>query len=225
MRHEVERANTSRLQALKTPAFTFTARDSGSAPPERRKTVLAQMVVPETVILKAGAQVMLVRNVDDKRGLVNGTVGRVLGFYNALGSKASDGVVRDVALGDDGLPVYLNSTDCAAPGKENVKPPSVAEKPASSAGKPASKAKEKVSEEKFPLVEFLTGDGKVTVLVTRDEFRVEDNEGNILARRVQVPLILAWAISIHKSQGQTIQRLKIDLGKVFEKGEGTLFDY
>ena len=77
-------------------------------------------------------------------------------------------------------------------------------------------------DELFPLVEFppspsSSGPAEI-VLIVRDEFRAEDSDGTLLARRVQVPLVLAWAMSIHKSQGQTIQHVKIDLARVFEKG-------
>jgi ATP-dependent exoDNAse (exonuclease V) alpha subunit len=39
----------------------------------------------------------------------------------------------------------------------------------------------------------------------------------------QVPLILAWALSVHKSQGQTLERVKVNLERTFEKGQGLLF--
>lgn len=45
--------------------------------------------------------------------------------------------------------------------------------------------------ELLPLVEFSTFRGKETMLVARDEFRAEDSEGKLLARRVQVCLIPA----------------------------------
>lgn len=208
-RHEVERANSTRLAALQSPPVAFDARDSGSAAPEKRKAVLANMRVPERLILKQGAQVMLVKNIDDRRGLVNGAVGRVLGFFAAPRGK-SEGVITNVEISEDGKSVVF-----AGAGKENVKPGSTAPAnvPKKEGKKPAADA------ELFPLVEFPTPTGRETALVTRDEFRIEDNEGVVLARRVQVPLILAWAISIHKSQGQTIQRVKVDLGRVFEKGQ------
>jgi ATP-dependent DNA helicase PIF1 len=38
-------------------------------------------------------------------------------------------------------------------------------------------------------------------------------------RTRQVPLILAWALSVHKSQGQTLERVKVDMKSTFEKGQ------
>jgi len=72
-------------------------------------------------------------------------------------------------------------------------------------------------QEKFPLVRFTN---KLELLCAPLEFTVQGFMGNVEVRRYQVPLMLAWAMSIHKSQGQTLERVKIDLGHVFEKGQG-----
>jgi len=50
-------------------------------------------------------------------------------------------------------------------------------------------------------------------------FQVLSGMGEVEATRDQVPLVLAWALSVHKSQGQTIDRVKVDLGSVFERGQ------
>jgi ATP-dependent DNA helicase PIF1 len=57
-------------------------------------------------------------------------------------------------------------------------------------------------------------------LIKEEEWKDETPITRIVrARRTQIPLVLGWAISIHKSQGQSIERLKIDLGRVFERGQ------
>lgn len=73
---------------------------------------------------------------------------------------------------------------------------------------------------RYPEVEFSLANGqKRLVLVTPETWKVELPSGEIQVSRTQFPLILAWAMSIHKSQGQTLDRVKVDLSRVFEKGQ------
>lgn len=73
---------------------------------------------------------------------------------------------------------------------------------------------------KLPLVRFKTSDMSTrTVLVEPEDWAIEDENEKPLVSRVQLPLMLAWSLSIHKSQGQTLPKVKVDLRRVFEKGQ------
>jgi ATP-dependent DNA helicase PIF1 len=69
---------------------------------------------------------------------------------------------------------------------------------------------------KNPLIE--TYDGR-TILMTPVDWIVEE-EGKINAKITQLPLRLAWAITIHKSQGMSMDAAAMDLSKAFEYGQG-----
>jgi len=67
-------------------------------------------------------------------------------------------------------------------------------------------------------IEVETLGGK-TISAPRESWLIEE-DGKRKAEIIQYPLRLAWAITVHKSQGMSLDRAEIDLSNPFEKGMG-----
>lgn len=177
LRNQVEDANNRMLQSLPGNIMVYKARDSGPMRDKMEQNTLA----PTTLQLKINAQVMMLKNQSGggMGGLVNGSLGVVVGFVNRPAE-------NDNMVGSDGR----SKGSFNAPGEE------------------------------LPLVKFTMDNGTTREMVVgREEWKIELPNGDIQGSRIQIPLNLAWSLSIHKSQGQTLPKVKVDLGKVFEKGQ------
>lgn len=70
-------------------------------------------------------------------------------------------------------------------------------------------------EEETPVVQFRTGE---IYHAKSEKWTIKTASGAIIYRK-QVPLKLAWAFSIHKSQGLTLDCVEMSLAKVFDAGQ------
>jgi ATP-dependent DNA helicase PIF1 len=68
----------------------------------------------------------------------------------------------------------------------------------------------------YPQIE--TRDGR-TLTIAPADWAVEEG-GKVRAKVSQIPLRLAWAITVHKSQGMSLDAAVVDLSRAFEYGQG-----
>lgn len=68
---------------------------------------------------------------------------------------------------------------------------------------------------KFPIVLFTDHQ---TLTIKQHDFTIDEDKSII--KKKQIPLILSWAITIHKAQGMTLDFIKTDIGSsIFEYGQ------
>ena len=164
-RADVEQINMAQLQKCQGPDYTFKVKTVQTATLLSARSADQQQsiawatekmdkngsYVPE-LVLRKGAQVMLLTNMDVEHGLVNGSRGVVERF-------------------------------CDGP-------------------------------EPYPMVKFRNGE---VIIISPATWASEDVEG---LDRQQIPLRLAYAITIHKAQGATLDCALIDVGdNTFEYGQ------
>lgn len=193
------------MQYLQGEVRTFDARDGGTITDLNQRTkLLSNCMAPERIDLKKGAQVMLIKNIDEQ--LVNGSLGRVVAFMNEATFER-----------------YRESEDDYVNGQGDLIDEAVVEQNKKNTIKMGLGMNgERLSDSAglYPLVQFTLPDGTLRqLLCQRESWKIELPNGEVQASRSQIPLILAWALSIHKAQGQTLERVKVNLGKVFEKGQ------
>ncbi len=189
------------MKRLSGETLTYTAEDSGAIDLVVRERILKYFMAPKELQLKKGAQVMLIKNLD--QNLVNGSLGKVVRFsdnemyaYSKEHEGEFDAAYRDTP--DDTKYRKMREKIHAAVYKNGT----------------ASRGR------LLPVVCFQLPDGSAReIIVQPEEWKSELPNGEVVAKRSQIPLILSWALSIHKAQGQTLERVKVDLGRVFEKGQ------
>jgi ATP-dependent DNA helicase PIF1 len=70
--------------------------------------------------------------------------------------------------------------------------------------------------ESLPIVELTDG---TRIIADHMDWSIEEN-GKVKATILQIPLRLAWAITVHKSQGMTLDTAVMDLSDAFVRGQG-----
>lgn len=60
--------------------------------------------------------------------------------------------------------------------------------------------------------------GKRLIELEKETFEIKDGDGKVIAEVTNFPVVLGWALTIHKSQGASLEFLSVNLANLWETG-------
>jgi ATP-dependent DNA helicase PIF1 len=237
VRSSVEKINRERYEKIKLVPHTFCSLDhfawqralhpqleiKGLAKTKDRDTrrpgslhaleALREHRFDECVELKTGMLVVLLTNLDLDAGLCNGSQGTICGWETYDPAKLPKAVVGKKKK-DEGEPSNPIFGDLAVM-KEGL----IRRFVESQHGHRPGLGGERVDQKKaWPKVHFLNGQRR-TIYAECSVAELGDSTPYSLLSRTQVPLAPAWAMTIHKAQGMTMDKVVVNLSRAFEEGQ------
>lgn len=211
-REEVRRVNEREFAKLKTEKRIFKCLDGillkdhhqqqlqwkAQRDPDGSLSALKEHRFERLLELKKGTQVILLVNLDLSLGLINGSQGVLVGWEDMVESTlpiASDrdknGTTNQPLLFGDHAYIKEDSI------KQFVKVTSV---------------------KSWPVIQFDNGVTRA-IIAECSISELGDASPYSIICRTQIPILPAWAMSIHKSQGMTLSKVTVDLSRNFEEGQ------
>lgn len=202
---KVAQENQKHFDRLTTPVMIFVAiklhhleracvaieRSSSLLAKKEMETLTTNLLAPEQLELRIGAQVMLVTNLDVERGLINGARGRVVAFAQGrmistgeFGNKRQKIAVQDEKEEATDPAILQVHVDFGAP--HGIVP---------------------------------IGRSQWQRGVTEYQRQLTDQRQTDYVTYSQFPFILSYALTIHKAQGLTLQEMRADLQDIWIPGQ------
>lgn len=184
LRRDVDLVNVNELYKIKAPEQTWECLDQYRRLFADNYHTLWETEQPlkdhrlqQFLVLKQGAKVVLLTNLDPKMGLVNGSQGEIVDFQKR----------KPVAKEHSLIPEFFR-------GEQHT--------------------------HLVPIVRFANGETRaISPIVSEAQCGSRLRGTAYLATRVQVPLMLGWALSIHKSQGMTLEYVQVSSKDLFQAGQ------
>ena len=218
-RSEVQQVNLENFAKLKPPPVSYKTLDQfdwkkkehpelghyQDRLPDQSLIALKDHRIERHVELKLGMLVVLQVNLDLARGLCNGSQGIICGYETSDPRK------------------FPRAKDTKSTGEDKPRPvdpvaPLLGGEHAELRERQIRKFAETQQPKVWPRVHFHNG-LKRTIYADCVVNTVGDHEPYCLLHRTQIPLTAGWAMSIHKSQGMTLDRVIVNLTRAFEEGQ------